>query len=255
MNLKDYTESLINNIKGEAKNKKSKAFRKMNMYAATGIITGVFGIIAIATAFPMGLAGLGTAIAALSGYKCAEKKQKMEQDGFRKEIDHLEKIKRDGLRVDNAANTDRNNRYTNALSNMNGKEEHIKNQDSRDNITCGAAAATGLLGVVFGGLIGIVPPMIAVYKGITDKVSKKDYQDYIDSKVNLDNVVNEYKIIRHARTTRTPVRRTPTRILPSKGKIKSKNYTPEQIAAANKYIDALSNINNSKEKPKQIVKK
>ena len=257
MNIRGYTDSLINKIKREAKEKNSKSFQKMNMYAVAGIALGVFGIFALATALPMGIAGIGTAAAALSGYNSAKKKQKMEQDAYKKEIEHLEKIKKDGLRVDGEGNRDRNDRYRNASTNVKEKEKetHINNQNIRDNITCGAAAATGLLGVALGGLLGVVPPLIAVYKGITDRASNKDYQDYINDKVDLDNVLNELRIINYARTSRTPVRRTATRIYPNKGKTKSKNYTPEQLEAANNYIDALSSMDNTKEKPKQIVKK
>lgn len=258
MTIREFTDSIIRNIKKEKQEKNSKAFRTRNMYAVAGIFSAIFGIVAITTALPMGLAGIGTALAALSGYKATEKKQKMEQNLYDKEIQHLENLKKSGIRVDRESTNARNNKYSRALANIRGKKEHINTSNKRDNIVCGVSAASCVLGILAGGLLGYTSPVIAGYKFITDRTSKKDYADYINDKLELDNVSNELKIIRHASTHRTPTRTTSSTVLhPVRGlnNTKSKTYTKEQMDAADKYINALSNLNTSKEDSKKIVKK
>ena len=257
MTTREYVESLIRNTKKEQKEKKKKSFRKLNMYVVAGISTAVFGVVAMTMALPMGIAAFGTALAALSGYCSETKKQKMEQDAYDKEIEHLKKITADGIKVDTASAIARNDRYRRAMTNISGKEPHIDNTNKRDNITCGASVVTGLLGIGLGGVLGFISPLVAGYKYLTDRASNKDFQDYMNNKVELDNVSNELKIIRHAGTHRAPTRVTSSVLYPRRGNVRDnvREYTPEQMAAADKYINALANMNNEKRKPKQIVKK
>lgn len=257
MTTREYVESLIRNTKKEQKEKKKKSYRKLNMYVAAGITTAVFGVVAMTITLPMGLAAFGTALAALSGFCSERKKQDMEQEAYDKEIEHLQKIISEGIKVDIASSTARNDRYRRASTNISGKAAHIDNANKRDNIICGVSVGTGLLGIGLGGILGFISPIVAGYKFLTDKASNKDFQDYINNKVELDNVTNEAKIIRYAGTHRTPSRVTSTRLYPRRGNVKNNNreYTPEQIAAADKYVNALANMDNEKRKPKQIVKK
>ena len=92
----------------------------------------------------------------------------MEQDAYDKEIEHLKKITADGIKVDTASATARNDRYRRAMTNISGKETHIDNTNKRDNITCGASVATGLLGIGLGGVLGFISPLVAGYKYLKD---------------------------------------------------------------------------------------
>lgn len=257
MSIREYTDSIINKLRRKSSEQNKKSNRKLNIYVAAGIISAVFGLGTITIAFPMGLACLGTAIAAVSGYKSTEKKKKIEKNIYEQEIQYLEKLKSTGIKVDRASKIERNNRYRTARTNIADMEENNNVAKARENITCGASIGTGILGLLMGGIFGYISPLVAGYKLITDKISKKDYNDYMNTKLELDNVTNELDIINYASTHRGSTRTFSSTLYPSKGKDKTntKNYTKEQIDAANKYIDALSKVDTSKEEPKQIVKK
>lgn len=253
MNTKEYVESLINKNKNKLKEEQKKSFAKMNVFMAITILSAVFGIIGISSTLLGAVAAVGTSIAAVSGYRSTKKRKKMIEDAYEKENKHLEEIKSKGIKIDNTSKIERRNRYQTAKNNIEDKEKHIKNSSTRDNITCLANMAAGIGGFLLGGVFGIISPIIAGYKLLTDKAGNKDYEDYMNSKVEYDNVCNEYRILSHARNTRNNTRTTPTRVIPKRGK--AKKYTREQLEAAEKYVDALSKINPKKENAKQIVKK
>lgn len=253
MNTREYVDSLINNNNEELKKTKDKANTKKNIYVALGIFSLVFGVIGLTYALPVGIAAFGTGITALSGYNTAKKREKMKEDAINAENKHLEEIKTKGIKIDNASKRERHNRYNSAKANIDGKDSFIKNLSIRDNITSIISVAAGLAGFMLGGFVGIASPLIAGYKLLSNKVGNKDYQDYMNSKVKYDNVCNEYKILKHAARTRSNTRTTTTRLIPQRGKALTNNK--EQVAAVDKYIEALSQMNNTPEKPKTIVKK
>lgn len=272
MNTKGYLESLINKTKNEQKKEIDKTHKKMNILMAATIFSIVFGIAGLTYTLPAGIAMLATSVATLSGYKKEKKRKKIIEDTYKKRLEHLDDIKKNGLKIDNTSKRERMTKYRQAQANISGKEEHIKNSNIRDNVTDVLAGGAGVVGFLLGGLTAITAPILAVYKLISNRVSNKDYEDYMNNKVEYDNVCDEFRIIKFANrnnnrnsnnnsnansnsntNSRNNVRRATSRLIPMHGN--KSTYSREQLAAADKYVEALSKMNSTPEKPKTIVKK
>ena len=260
MKAKQYIDRIRKKIEARHRNYEKSSEMKSYLYTALGVFGCTFGIIALTYSLPLALAGLGTMISGISGHINNEKRKKINESVFNKEMSHLDQIEKEPIDVSEQTTKKKEANYKKMKDKIMPKYERVEKCKKIETVTniCGIGACVA--GIMFGGLVAGLPLLVAGYKFLSDRATTKDYEDYMNDRVELDNLTSEINIARNIKnntqkSTSTNQVNTKSNIKSSKNNNKSNNYSRQQIIAVDEIVNSIAKPSNGESKNKTMVKR
>ena len=281
--------NIINDITSRIKksNKQSNESHESikKWYKKLGIISGVVGAVMLPFMPHIGISLMGTCIGSYVSYCSAKKIAAREDKRAEEELEHLDDIKNTGFNVEPESMNSRRRNLNRLRNELNEKEQTANGAKKiSTGLFFGTMAATAA-GMIAGLPVAWLSTTLAAVKFFKDRGTYNKVDKLEDKRVEYDNLKNDLEIIDSARSSRVRsrrrtsartnphtsthhidnnLRRTPRPLPPRNPRPlpprnvsqRGNNYTEEQNARADAYINALANMNqNSNEIVKSKVKK
>lgn len=262
-------------------------------YQKLGIISGIAGAVMLPFVPHIGISLMGTCIGSYVSYCSSKRIVRREDKRVEDELEHMKGVARTSFNVDEDSMNSRRRNLNRLRNELNENEQSAKRAKKiSKGLFFGTMIATAA-GMIAGLPVAWLSSGLAAVKFFKDRGTYNKVDKLEDKRVEYDNLKNDLEIIDAARSSRVRsrrrasartnphtsthhidnnLRRTPRPLpprtsspLPSRNprplpprnvSQRGNNYTEEQNARADAYINALANMNqNSNEIVKSKVKK